>query len=100
MIASIPYRAMGNEVVASGTTLVNFAPCSGNVIIDVLLNGFSQEIGVDVTVDNFTGNVLFNTAMERGDHALVVFKTLPRLATAAAVLVDYEAADFENADFA
>jgi hypothetical protein len=100
MIASIPYRAMGNEVVESGTTLVNFAPCSGNVIIDVLLNGFSQEFGVDVEVDNLTGNVLFNTAMERGDHALVIYKTLPRLATATSEMVDFEPADFSETDFA
>jgi hypothetical protein len=97
MIAAIRYSVTGAEVKSSGTTLVPIPAASGYEMLDVIMNGVSQNYASDVTIDEVTGNLLFNSTLNRGDWVLAIYKTLPR--SVSQVVNDFETSDFETNDF-
>jgi hypothetical protein len=117
MIASIKYYFTGAEAdyltdgdgnrvvdgdgnyISAGTTTVHFCPASGLKVIDVFLNGVSLEIGSECEVNEHYGSVVFNEVAERGDSAMVIYKTLPRYGNSLVIDGDFSAGDFDNSDF-
>lgn len=102
MIVSIPYDFRHGGEVSGLNTIVYIHPASGFVVIDVLLNGVSLDLGTEVTVDNTYGKLTFPQVLGQGDHVLCVFKQLPRYGPAYELpdMVDFDPADFDSVDFA
>lgn len=101
MIKSIQYTCLGTE----GNDIY-FHPCSGNVIIDVLVDGYSflhvaEETsgGYRAVVDNHYGKVTLS-AITAGMLVQVIYKTLPRFETVTMELTDFDIDDFDSGDFA
>ena len=99
MIAAITYTCTGSETKSLTETTVNIAPASGYTFLDVILNGYSQEFSTDVTVDNLTGDLVFNQLLDRGDWVIALFRQLPRYIVPVPDMVDFESTDFESTDF-
>jgi len=107
MIAAIKYKCIGSETKGVADTLVQIQAASGYEMIDVLLNGISQEFGVGVAVDNETGNLLFPSLLVRGDDVLALFKQQPSLAEpeedissgGGTTMIDFSEDDFSSDDF-
>lgn len=99
MIAHITYTCTGSETKTLTETTVNIVPASGYTFLDVILNGYSQDFSSEVTVDNLTGDLVFNQLLGRGDWVIALFRQLPRYSTLT-TMVDFDSADFTSDDFA
>ena len=99
MIASVTYQVLGSEPVVAGEREVYFHPASGMKIIDVIINGVSQDFSV-LSIDEEYGKVA-KAGLIAGDWVSCTYKTLPRYAgVVSASMVDFSETDFEVEDFA
>jgi hypothetical protein len=107
MIAAITYTCTGSEPldvwgmiddVQVDGTLVMINAASGYEIIDVRLNGYSQDYQ-DLLVDETKGRIVFSPVLVKGDVVEALYKTLPRYGTLT-TMVDFDPADFTSGDFA
>ena len=97
MIASVTHHIRGNEPFEAGETLIYFHPASGLEIIDVIINGVSQDYSA-ITVDENTGKIGTSQTLNRNDWVQVTYKTLPRV-TSSVTMVDFVEGYFQTSDF-
>lgn len=101
MISTVTYQLIGSETVTAGETEVYFHPASGLEIIDIIINGVSQDFS-ELTIDETYGKIA-KAGLVAGDWISCTYKTLPRVAvsvTPTPTMVDFSETDFESADFA
>jgi ABC-type sulfate transport system substrate-binding protein len=98
MIATVTYTVTGNEPVVAGERVVSCYPASGMRLIDVIINGLSQDFA-ELTISEEYGTVA-KAGLAKGDWMAVTYKTLPRNSiTATSTMIDFSETDFESADF-
>jgi len=75
MIATVTYTVTGNEPVIAGQREVYFHPASGMKIIDVIINGVSQDFSA-LSIEEEYGKVA-KAGLAKGDWMSATFKRLP-----------------------
>lgn len=76
MIASVTYKVLGSEPVVAGEREVYFHAASGLKIIDIIINGVSQDFSA-LTIDEEYGKVA-KAGLVAGDWVRCTYKTIPR----------------------
>ena len=76
MIASVTYQVLGSEPVIGGQREVYFHAASGMKIIDVIINGVSQDFAA-LSIEEEYGKVA-KAGLVAGDWVSCTYKTLPR----------------------
>lgn len=93
MLAITQISIIGSEKKLLGNTYINHARSSGWEIIDVIVNGYSKNFDL-ITVDNYTGLIMIQEELERGDLVQVLYKMIPKIGTG--YLPEFSSLDFNN----
>jgi hypothetical protein len=76
MIATVTYQVLGSEPVIGGQREVYFHAASGMQIIDVIINGVSQDFAA-LNIEQEYGKVA-KAGLVKGDWVSCTYKTLPK----------------------
>ena len=106
MMAVTTYECTGREM---GDLVELYLPAfSGNKVVDVIGELGKSLLPSQCSVEENTGKLTINYAVQRGYRYSVLYKTLPRTGSGivdvpvtggGTTMTDFESADFESADF-
>jgi hypothetical protein len=98
MITTVTYTVTGNEPVVAGERVVSCYPASGMRLIDVIINGLSQDFA-ELTVSDEYGTVA-KAGLAKGDWMAVTYKTLKRTKLIVPnTMTDFNSSEFSEDDF-
>lgn len=98
MIATVTYTVTGNEPVVAGERVLSCYPASGLRIIDVIINGVSQDFA-ELTLSEEYGTVA-KAGLVKGDWMALTYKTLKRTRLIVPnTMTDFNPGEFSEDDF-